>query len=136
MTHLNAVILSLAMGLCCHCWHSSMNTLSFQCCEMRHGHCQTSAGASRSLCLSRLDFLVKFLGIYVLFISFFLTLVANIWFLLFSMTRQSLHFQLLSALYIQMMMKSSQMLAGLYHICQMVPMTKSKLLLRPMSAPG
>lgn len=69
------------------------------------------------------------------FFHFFLTLVANM-FLLFSVIRQSLHFQLLSALYIQMTMKSSRMLAGLYHIYLMVPMTKSKLLLRLVSAPG
>uniref|UniRef100_A0A7C9DFD1 Uncharacterized protein n=1 Tax=Opuntia streptacantha TaxID=393608 RepID=A0A7C9DFD1_OPUST len=44
--------------------------------------------------------------------------------------RQGLHFQLFSSLFIQMMKKSSQMLAGPCRICLMEPMTKSRLLLK------
>ena len=74
VTPLSAVILCSAMERWFLSWHSWMSTQSFQCWGMLHGHCQTSAGASHSLRLSRfLSYFIGFLSMDVVKVEDFLT---------------------------------------------------------------
>lgn len=114
-----------------------MSMQSFLCWGMQPGLYQTFVEGNLSLCLSRLLrvlFRLKSVCFFPLCFLFKPSLMGS--FIELSANRQKLHFLHWSVLYILMMTKSLQMLAGRCHTYQMVPMIKFRLLLRLVSVHG